>query len=570
MSLHYKIRRVMKERMSNDRYENYINDITTEIENDPDVKGNFEVSSEYAEVEAHGKHYHYNVDIYVKDLKGEHKLRSQKRKDALDAIVRSRLLEACKAARWNQYPWEAMDQDGVIFEGVDAAAPRDRLTTLFPNGDPIHEVSYTLQREKQRRTKETAIPKIIEFWQDKLKERGLIGECAASKAREFNGSWLENLELVIKSENVSINKELLDNFIGELCSSNRWGANPYVVVDLDAGIGVDINEIPVENEDDDNDDELFKKYKSIIPFDVAATWQDLEECLPELTKIVNMTDEEIENYPIFDGVFGLGSQIRVMVDTLIYAIKTHGKVRNHICCAGPPGTGKTTLITHFRKLVPDNAVVVINAETATGAGFRKVFLKILSRTGVPPIMVCEEIEKPANPDTFAPFLSVFDQRATMQQLNAREAGSVEAPVLGIVTVNNIKKFKDMLSGALSSRITNNLYVPMPSDATIRRILAREVQDNGLNQEWVDAAMFVAKELYDRYKIPKDARAVKGYLIGGDRLLDGSFMRDQLVIHQMEVEQNINGDGAISSDQASKAVAFARAMSDLLKNPDVGD
>ena len=79
----------------------------------------------------------------------------------------------------------------------------------------------------------------------------------------------------------------------------------------------------------------------------------------------------------------------------------------------------------------------------------------------------------------------------------------------------------MLDGALASRCKNKIYFPRPTEETIKKILFRDVQENGGKIEWVEPALLLAKELNI-----DDPRVIISFLSGGDRLLDGSYQKDK--------------------------------------------
>ena len=84
----------------------------------------------------------------------------------------------------------------------------------------------------------------------------------------------------------------------------------------------------------------------------------------------------------------------------------------------------------------------------------------------------------------------------------------------------MEKFNKYLDGALSSRFKNKIFLPRPTEKTIKLILNRDIKENGGDVKWIDPAIEFSKELNIT-----DPRIILSFLINGDRLLDNSFQKD---------------------------------------------
>jgi hypothetical protein len=218
----------------------------------------------------------------------------------------------------------------------------------------------------------------------------------------------------------------------------------------------------------------------------------------------------------FKRYYGIESQIRMVLSSLKSSIDSGGKRMTHCVLFGPPACGKTSVLTTLEEIVGKHNVLKLDATTTTKAGVEKLFLN----TVIPPIIILEEVEK-ANEDWLRNWLSLLDERSEIRKVSHKETIVKDIDILFFCTVNDSDKFNDLLDGALASRCKNKIYFPRPTEETIKKILFRDVQENGGKVEWVEPALLLAKELN-----VDDPRVIISFLSGGDRLLDGSYQKDK--------------------------------------------
>jgi hypothetical protein len=214
--------------------------------------------------------------------------------------------------------------------------------------------------------------------------------------------------------------------------------------------------------------------------------------------------------------YGIESQIRMILSSLKSSIDSGGKRMTHSVLFGPPACGKTSVLNTLEEIVGKHNVLKLDATTTTKAGVEKLFLN----TVIPPIIILEEVEK-ANEDWLRNWLSLLDERSEIRKVSHKETIVKDIDILFFCTVNDSEKFNNLLDGALASRCKNKIYFPRPTEETIKKILFRDVQENGGKVEWVEPALLLAKELNI-----DDPRVIISFLSGGDRLLDGSYQKDK--------------------------------------------
>lgn len=218
----------------------------------------------------------------------------------------------------------------------------------------------------------------------------------------------------------------------------------------------------------------------------------------------------------FKRYYGIESQIRMILSSLKSSIDSGGKRMTHSVLFGPPACGKTSVLNTLEEIVGKHNVLKLDATTTTKAGVEKLFLN----TVIPPIIILEEVEK-ANEDWLRNWLSLLDERSEIRKVSHKETIVKDIDILFFCTVNDSDKFNNLLDGALASRCKNKIYFPRPTEETIKKILFRDVQENGGKVEWVEPALLLAKELNI-----DDPRVIISFLSGGDRLLDGSYQKDK--------------------------------------------
>lgn len=273
----------------------------------------------------------------------------------------------------------------------------------------------------------------------------------------------------------------------------------------------------------------------VLDFERALSFSEID--IPDV--LVNGTDDEIEAFPAFNGIYGRAAHIRLIGASLKRMKDTNGAKRNHILLHGLPGCAKSHLMMGWMKVLGPGAYFTINANSATRAGIEQMFLNRFDKTGVPPVCFVEEIEKTAE-NILTVWLSILDERAEVRKINYREQKRIEAKVLSIATANDKVLFDRLHGGrpghpgALSSRFTKKLYVPRPDRDVMERILRRDIDLHGGKKSWVKPCLEIADELGTN-----DPRIVLSLLDGQDRLLhDEGYREDILSVHAMESGDNL--------------------------------
>lgn len=251
--------------------------------------------------------------------------------------------------------------------------------------------------------------------------------------------------------------------------------------------------------------------------------------------LLNGTDAEIEDHESFKGIYGRAAQIRTAMAVLNSAFTTKMQRRHNILFWGYPGCAKSHLVNGIKALLGENAVLELDSTSTTKPGIEKIFLNGLE-TGVPPVVVMEEIEK-TDESALRVWLSALDERREIRKLNFNVAKVRKIDILCIATANDKVAFDKLFRagnqdgrGALSSRFTKQIYVPRPNRAIMERILERDIKEFGGNPDWITPCLDLADILGTN-----DPREVLGMLVGGDRLLDDSYQGDIMTIHNQEKE-----------------------------------
>lgn len=266
----------------------------------------------------------------------------------------------------------------------------------------------------------------------------------------------------------------------------------------------------------------------------AKTWEDLS--IPsELLGIDS--NKYLAQHPAWCEIYGLEPQIRTILSNIKRAKDTQGKSRNHCVLYGTSGGGKSTTILALQKMFGTGSYLKLDATSTTKAGLEKLFFYDLKDQLIPPLVFMEEAEK-ANEEALKIWLGALDDRGEIRKVNFRENQLRRLNILFICNVNNKVLFDKMMAsngsdiGALSSRCSTQIYFPKPNEEILKRILQKEIHNNGGNESWISPAIQLAQKLNIT-----DPRIVKSYLSGGDRLLDGSYQRDWMIIEESSKKFN---------------------------------
>lgn len=268
--------------------------------------------------------------------------------------------------------------------------------------------------------------------------------------------------------------------------------------------------------------------REVQPFGIAKKWNELV-VPPEL--IGADSDRYLAEHPAWKNLYGVNPQIRIVLSNIKRAQETDGESRNHAVLFGHAGCGKTTTMFALEQMFGSDSVLKLDATSTTKAGLEKLFFSDL--TEIPPLVFMEEAEK-ADPEALKIWLGALDDRGEIRKVNFRVNQLRAVKVLFICTVNNKAVFDRMMgsdgteAGALSSRCVTQVYYPRPSDAVLFQILEKEIHEKGGDPNWIVPAIDIAKELN-----VTDPRTVRSYLAGGDRLLDGTYKRDWMAVHEAQ-------------------------------------
>lgn len=216
----------------------------------------------------------------------------------------------------------------------------------------------------------------------------------------------------------------------------------------------------------------------------------------------------------FTHLYDRDPQIMVVMSALEAALESEWVNRFHVALMGPPACGKTELLATIKRMCGSDAVMVLDCTATTQAGLTK---DLAEREELPRVIIPEEIEK-ASEDALRVLLGLLDTRGEIRKMTAREKVNRECKVLMFATVNDVDKFRTLLSGALASRFAHQVYCPRPDRSLMRRILQREVGKINGNAKWVDPCLDYLEGI--RSSDPRQAIAL--CLCGRDGWLTGKY------------------------------------------------
>lgn len=329
-----------------------------------------------------------------------------------------------------------------------------------------------------------------------------------------------------------INPALLRRQIEEILEKGlkgkNWGVDhiPSFIDPSVTGNGYkyEVNVLIQRNSDSPNEARELMSIKDII-FKIAPKsggWS-LPGYTPNSGLITTNNIDIIADIPIekgmhFANLYGLDSQIDVLLSSLQVAKDTKYEKRFHVCLHGKPGCGKSAILQATKEMVGEQGVIEFDGTQTTAAGAISV---LMSADILPPLLIIEEIEKV--PDAaFMWLLSALDGRAEIRKITNWGTQQRKMPFVCVATVNDLKLFESRHDGAMASRFAHKLYCPRPTEEIVRRVLRREVDSMSGDPSWIEPAL--------RYCVDKEGnldprRIIAVCLTGREKLLDGSFQRD---------------------------------------------
>lgn len=219
----------------------------------------------------------------------------------------------------------------------------------------------------------------------------------------------------------------------------------------------------------------------------------------------------------FEHVYGLDSHVNRVRRALDAAIASNWTKRFNVVLYGPPGCGKSEIALTVKKALGSQAVWSFDATAMTSAGL----IKALNNAEIMPrVIVFEEIEK-ATPDALQPILGIADQRGEIVKTTARGTVDKAAKCLCICTVNDFDLFCKLQAGALANRFGNKVKFDEPGREVAMRVLRREIESVGGDQDWAEAAY----DLCHARGITDMRTMITHCLCGQDGLLDGSYEKE---------------------------------------------
>ncbi len=249
---------------------------------------------------------------------------------------------------------------------------------------------------------------------------------------------------------------------------------------------------------------------------------------PPVNVPVKYKDINLNRGKFFDHIYDRDAQIEIILSAIYAAVESEMDNRYHCVLWGEPACGKSdTLISVGKMLGEENqAYFKFDATSMTEAGVKKFLLDSADMGAVPPVLVIEEIEKTED-KMLRWLLGVMDTRGEIRQLNFRVGNrQANVPMLCLATVNDIVKFREVMSGALASRFSHEVYFPRPSREILKRILKREIDklpdipENTRKEEWIEPTLRFCVDNPPHINDPR--KIIPICICGKDKLLTGEY------------------------------------------------
>ena len=240
----------------------------------------------------------------------------------------------------------------------------------------------------------------------------------------------------------------------------------------------------------------------------------------------------------FEHLYGLDPQIKLIKSRLFAAIDSEWEHRFNCALIGPPGCGKSDIAKSIKAMLGNDAVLEFDATATTGAGAIK---ELAEREILPRVLIIEEIEK-CDQKALNWLLAALDIRGEIRKTTARATIQRDTKVFAIATVNNVKLFESLMSGALASRFTLPIYFKRPSRDVLERILVREIGKVNGDEAWIMPTL----NYCEAHDITDPRQVIAICLAGRNMLLDGEYQ--QLLEDTSPGPEQAIYDGATFEDE----------------------
>lgn len=247
--------------------------------------------------------------------------------------------------------------------------------------------------------------------------------------------------------------------------------------------------------------------------DLDAHGFDLGDDQAPISPPISLPDDWKDH---FSHLYSRDAQIGVVVSSVRTFIDSEASLKYHCCLEGPPGCGKTELMRSLKDAVGAEHVIEYDATATTSAGAIK---DLISTNGKPMILLIEEIEK-CEEAALRWLLAVLDQRGEVRKTNFHQKVQADVRVVCVATVNNVKLFETVMSGALASRFPHKIHCPRPDRKVLEMILTRDIDKYGGDHRWVKPALDYAED--ESITDPRQVGAI--CLCGADQLLTGEYQK----------------------------------------------
>jgi ATPase family associated with various cellular activities (AAA) len=249
--------------------------------------------------------------------------------------------------------------------------------------------------------------------------------------------------------------------------------------------------------------------------------QDANVSKPETVELAEFDIPDDWNNWFKGELYGRDDQLEIIIEVLLEAKLSAFQNRFNIILFGPPGSGKTEIIRILKANLPRDTWLEFDCTNTTAAG---AIEELKRREKMPTLVFLEELEKAHKPEDKAWLLAATDTRAEIRKVRYRNSVHRDVHFVCIATVNDIEALEREYTSALESRFPYQIECPHPDEATVRKILERDIARRSTFKKtdfrWINPAIELAKEL----KVT-DPRKIRAWcLTGKDKLLFGEWQK----------------------------------------------